>query len=558
LLAVRILVALGVPVEIAPLLPAAHRGHEGVAEVVLALRVCLDIFPLEVGAAAAGDVLAANGGSGECTHRLPSFRTVCTRSMVALLCGRTESAGRVSAEQARRCPEGRQQAVVWTGSFGQSPHDFWLQPKLPPALLILPAPFADNVRIHKDNRPQTPRALRHLARQNRLAPPVRRRIHRACTSAARAMVPQPAPEDEQFFDRPDLLPTLSAAGTLNSNTILWYFYNSPWFDQGSNNNSLLRQVGGTPQQELIFHNRLAFEERLRTDYPYGTQYVVAYEPKGDGEPWVIQRQEKSVDENTGKTAATAVTATYYTQGTRIVMAKSVLDVLQTRMLSVSTQLQELLELSEDLSHFSPATGHTYIPPSFDLAKPSSASRAGSRAGSPAPEQSQTQAQSQSQSQSQSQTQPTAQPTADPFETFSDAFFLRSLDRTEAYFEEYVDENPLQGEPGSFVLTHSWRNTVTRREEEKKRAEHAAAQHAAAAQAATQPSQLSITTTGGLSQTQSGLQSSTSTPKPATPATESFSRKASVASQQKPAKEKRRKSKGPGSLASPVTPTGPQI
>ncbi|KAF2443527.1 hypothetical protein P171DRAFT_415100 [Karstenula rhodostoma CBS 690.94] len=364
------------------------------------------------------------------------------------------------------------------------------------------------------------------------------------------MAPQPAPEDEQFFDRPDLLPTLSAAGTLNSNTILWYFYNSPWFDQGSNNNSLLRQVGGTPQQELIFNNRLAFEERLRTDYPYGTQYVVAYEPKGDGEPWVIQRQEKSVDENTGKTAKTEVTATYYTQGTRIVMAKSLLDVLQTRMLSVSTQLQELMELSKGLSHFSPATGHTYVPPSFDLAKANSASRGGSRAGSrggsPAPEQ------------SQSQTQTGAQPTADPFETFSDAFFLRSLDRTEAYFEEYVDENPLQGEPGSFVLTHSWRNTVTRREEEKKRTEQAAAQQAAAAQAATQPTQLSISTTGAVSQTQSGLQSSTSTPKPATPATESFSRKASVASQPKPGKEKRRKSKGPGSFASPVTPTGPQI
>ncbi|OAG01638.1 uncharacterized protein CC84DRAFT_1051004, partial [Paraphaeosphaeria sporulosa] len=333
-----------------------------------------------------------------------------------------------------------------------------------------------------------------------------------------------------------------------SNTILWYFYNSPWFDQGSNNNSLLRQVGGTPQQELLFNNRVAFEERMRTDYPYGTQYVVAYEPKNEGEPWVIQRQEKSVDQETGRTAKTEVTATYYTQGTRIFMAKSLLDVLQTRLLSVSTQLQDLMELSQGLSHFSPATGHTYVPPSFDLAKASSASRGGSRAGSrtgsPVPDQS---------SQSQSQTQPGAQPTAaDPFETFSDAFFLRSLDRTEAYFEEYVDENPLQGEPGSFVLTHSWRNTVTRREEDKKRAEQAAAQQAAAAQAAAQPTQLSIST----SQTQSGLQSSTSTPKPATPATESFSRKASIASQPKPGKEKRRKSKGPGSLASPVTPTGP--
>ncbi|KAL5426315.1 hypothetical protein PMIN04_002008 [Paraphaeosphaeria minitans] len=378
------------------------------------------------------------------------------------------------------------------------------------------------------------------------------------------MPPQPAPEDEWQFDRPDLLPTLSAAGTLNTNTILWYFYNSPWFDQGSNNNSLLRQVGGTPQQELLFNNRVAFEERMRTDYPYGTQYVVAYEPKNDGEPWVIQRQEKSVDQETGKTAKTDVTATYYTQGTRIFMAKSLLDVLQTRLLSVSTQLQDLMELSKGLSHFSPATGHTYVPPSFDLAK--CGSRAASRAASPVAvavaasiADPSSQSQSQTQTQTQTQTQSTSQAAAaDPFETFSDAFFLRSLDRTEAYFEEYVDENPLQGEPGSFVLTHSWRNTVTRREEEKKRAEQQAVQQAAIAQAAAQPTQLSISTSQTQTQTQSGLQSSTSTPKPATPATESFSRKASTASQPKPGKEKRRKSKGPGSLASPVTPTGPQI
>lgn len=65
-----VLVAFRVPVEIAALLPAAHScncqqqcivygpggkrtGHEGVSKVVLTLRILLDIFPLEVGAAAA-------------------------------------------------------------------------------------------------------------------------------------------------------------------------------------------------------------------------------------------------------------------------------------------------------------------------------------------------------------------------------------------------------------------------------------------------------------------------------------------------------------------------
>ncbi|KAF1965887.1 hypothetical protein BU23DRAFT_337327 [Bimuria novae-zelandiae CBS 107.79] len=367
------------------------------------------------------------------------------------------------------------------------------------------------------------------------------------------MVPQPAPEDELFFDNPAVLINLSAAGKLDTNTILWYFYNSPWFDGASNNATLLKQVTGTPQQDLLFSNRKAFEDRLRTDYSYGTQYVVTAEPQVEGQPWVIQRQEKSIDEATGRTGKIEVTATYYTQGTRIVMAKSMLDVLQARMLSVSTNLQELMELSNEMSYFTPATGHTYLPPSFDLAKANmgsrAESRAGSRAGSPVPTDG-----------GASQTQPGTQAatTVDPYETFSDAFFLNSLNRTELYFEEYVDENPLQGEPGSFVLTHSWRNTVSRREEEKKRADETTAKQAAAAQAASQPTQLSISTAGVGSQTQSGLQSSTSTPKPGTPATESFSRKGSVASLPNKGKEKRRKSKGPGALASPVTPTAPQV
>lgn len=49
-----LVVALCVPAEVAALLPAADGGHDGVAQVVFALRIVLDVFPLEVGAAAAG------------------------------------------------------------------------------------------------------------------------------------------------------------------------------------------------------------------------------------------------------------------------------------------------------------------------------------------------------------------------------------------------------------------------------------------------------------------------------------------------------------------------
>jgi len=71
--AVILAVAFGVPVEVLALLPAAHgwwsiskgltvqsrrrTGHERVAEIVFALRILLDVFPLEVSAAAADRVL---------------------------------------------------------------------------------------------------------------------------------------------------------------------------------------------------------------------------------------------------------------------------------------------------------------------------------------------------------------------------------------------------------------------------------------------------------------------------------------------------------------------
>lgn len=65
----RVIVAFGIPAEVAPLLPAADGGHERVAEVVFAMRIVLDVFPLEVGTAAATAFFAhrlykIHGGGG--------------------------------------------------------------------------------------------------------------------------------------------------------------------------------------------------------------------------------------------------------------------------------------------------------------------------------------------------------------------------------------------------------------------------------------------------------------------------------------------------------------
>jgi len=364
------------------------------------------------------------------------------------------------------------------------------------------------------------------------------------------MPPQLPPEDEREWEDINVLQGLPG-NSLNSDSVIWYFMNSPFYDPNCNNQALMQQLFSSPDGQAIMSDRHAVEERLRVGFQAGRQFVVVAEPRAEGEPWVIQKQNKVLDPVTGRTGRIDVEATYYTLGAKILMAPSLLDIVQTRLLAVTNHLQGILELAKDMSYFSPSTGYTYLPPSYDLPKSGSVtSRLGSRAGSPTPSVTEPAI-------SGSQSQAIAQPTSDPTTTFSDRLFMHSLELTESYFNEYMDENPLQGEPGSFVLTNTHAAILSRHEAEEKRRQQQqqATAAAAAAAAAASASQASSTVVKPESQTQSTLPSATSTPKPGTPAhiyEPSVSRKASIASLPKPGKEKRRKSKG---LASPITPTG---
>ncbi|KAF2250574.1 hypothetical protein BU26DRAFT_517408 [Trematosphaeria pertusa] len=359
------------------------------------------------------------------------------------------------------------------------------------------------------------------------------------------MPPQLQPLDESEYDEPAALRGLPG-GTLNSESILWYFMGSPFFDASSNNVALfnhLRQLGPAGQPTL--DSRHAFEEALLSKYNHGSYFVVASEPKREGEPWVIQRQRKDQG-----SAEIVVEGTWYTQGTKILMAPSLLDVLQLRLLSVSTQLQDFFELSKNLSHFSPAMGHTYLPPSYEPPKAATASRAGSRIGSPALAAIDAPAAA---SQTQSQPQ-TLDAETNPTE-FSDPFFFQSLALTNAFGNEYMDENPLQGEPGSFVFANTLAHVDARNKAQQQQQQQ---QQQQAAQAASGASTTTPAAGNIKAETQS-VNSIAATPKaaaapaPAPAAPEAQSRKASTASLPKPGKEKRRKSKG---LTSPTTPAAP--
>jgi mediator of RNA polymerase II transcription subunit 6 len=201
-------------------------------------------------------------------------------------------------------------------------------------------------------------------------------------------------------------------------------------------------------------------------------------------------------------------------------------------------MQQMAEISKNMTHWTPATGYSYFPPSHEANK--AATTSASRIGSPtlAP----TDPADMAGSQSQAAGAPTqvTDPVASETE-FSDALFMHSLNLTNAYGDEYMDENPLKGEPGAFVFEAS-RTAINARN----KAQEQAAQLPAALKIDTQPASVAP----------SVVATPKATTTTATPTTaEGPSRKGSVAPSSKKKKDKDRR-KSQAGLASPTTPSVP--
>ncbi|KAJ4983368.1 mediator of rna polymerase ii transcription subunit 6 [Stagonosporopsis vannaccii] len=338
----------------------------------------------------------------------------------------------------------------------------------------------------------------------------------------------PPLDEQEYVD-----PQMPLAHLDSDNNAIFYLMNSPFFDGASNNSAVYSTAQGHPNGMQLLNDRPTYEAELRK-YNAGLQFIVAGEPKAEGQPWLIQRQRKVL--NRDGNPETVNEGNFYTQGTRLLMAPSLLDVVQARLLTVSTRMQQVAELSKNMSHWSPATGHTYLAPSYDLPK---AETSASRIGSPtlAPTDPDVSA-----SQSQTKDTTAALDSATSTTEFNDAFFLRSLHMTHRYGDEYMDENPLLGEPGAFIFTNS-KSHIDARNKAQEQASQASQASQSALKTETQPASVAP--------------SAVATPKGiATPmALDAPSRKGSVVGLPKEEKRKRRKSRG---LASPTTPAGPTL
>ncbi|KAL8999164.1 MAG: hypothetical protein Q9169_001943 [Polycauliona sp. 2 TL-2023] len=251
------------------------------------------------------------------------------------------------------------------------------------------------------------------------------------------------PLDEIQWKAP---PIAQSMGGIQTNTVLPYFYSSPFFDATSNNATITTQATHNPAQFYLIQTREAFEARLRT--MQGLEFMVSHDPSENGTKpdnngvWVIRKQNRR--KRDGMEDEISPIKSYYVVGENIYMAPSLSNILGARLLSTAYSLNKIISTASGLPTFTPASGHTYLPPA---PKP--------LASALNPQMSQTSKESTpmpgTQDSASVKTLSASKPISnDDFR--SPQLLQASLDLSLRYGHEYMDDNPLVGEPGSFLIT----------------------------------------------------------------------------------------------------------
>lgn len=118
---------------------------------------------------------------------------------------------------------------------------------------------------------------------------------------------------------------------VHSNSVLFYFAESPFFDRTSNNAVLAAQAMFNQNMYPIIQTREAFERHLKT--MSGLEFIVAQEPAEMGPGmgtgvWVIRKQMRRKRDPEDDIE---VLATYFIVGENIYMAPSLGDILSSRI-----------------------------------------------------------------------------------------------------------------------------------------------------------------------------------------------------------------------------------
>ncbi|CAK7265255.1 Mediator of RNA polymerase II transcription subunit 6 [Sporothrix epigloea] len=164
--------------------------------------------------------------------------------------------------------------------------------------------------------------------------------------------------DELQWSEPE---TANEMQGIHSNSVLYYFMRSPYFDKTSNNNTVYNQAMHNHNMFPVLETRERFEDFLRS--MSGVEYIVHQAPAemapGTGTGvWVIRKQLRR-KRNDGQPDDLTVYADYFVVGYNIYQAPTLADVLSSRITSMAVALGKAFPAMNSLQTWSPAEGHIY-------------------------------------------------------------------------------------------------------------------------------------------------------------------------------------------------------
>ncbi|KEY73359.1 hypothetical protein S7711_01473 [Stachybotrys chartarum IBT 7711] len=252
--------------------------------------------------------------------------------------------------------------------------------------------------------------------------------------------PNEPPLDEIQWRSPQIIASM---GGLHSNTILFYFAESPFFERTSNNAVVMNQALNNASMFHYIATRDAFEGRLKT--MSGLEFIVGEEPAisapgmGTG-VWVIRKQTRR--KRFQEEDEVIVHSSYFVVGENIYMAPSLMDILASRVMTISSVIAKALPAAESARRWRPSTGHVYqLPTTQPTARPKGIE---SKPDTPMPD-------------------AIGKPAAAPAPKNDEVSLERAAEEAfmvhMRYGGEYIDENPITGRPGEFHLSSTGRKPI---------------------------------------------------------------------------------------------------
>ncbi|KAK2002055.1 MED6 mediator sub complex component [Colletotrichum falcatum] len=245
------------------------------------------------------------------------------------------------------------------------------------------------------------------------------------------------PLDEIQWRAPEIAASMQG---IHSNSVLFYFAESPFFDRQSNNAVITNQAMFNPALLKNLATREAFEGEL--DKMSGLEFRVLHAPAdmvtGTG-VWTIVKQtrQKNLDRNRMETRPLAY---YFVVGENIYQAPTLGDILSSRIESIAEAMRKVLPATESVRKWTPSLGHVYTQPT----PPSALSReTASKDGGDTPMPDGT---------AKSAIAAKKDSTKNALDRLAEESFLIHM----RHGGDYFDENPITGRPGDFHFASTGR------------------------------------------------------------------------------------------------------